>query len=161
MSSGSLVLRARYCGAHLARNTGGASVIETAIVFPVLLTLMAGAVDFAMGFWLKMQTQQAAARSIELATAGGLEALSVTTLQEEAATAAHVPPAQVTVRKWLECNGVVRNFDVGCNGGEIIGRYVSVRIQNAYRPMFAALLPVTLAPNGSISFAGYATLRLQ
>ena len=153
--------RARCCAARFIREIGGVSVIETALVFPILLTLMAGATDFAMGFGLKMQAQQAAARSIELATAGGLEALSITTLQEEAATAARVPPAQVTVRKWLECNGVVKDFDIGCNGGEIIGRYVSVRIQNAYSPMFAALLPANLAPNGSIPFTGYATLRLQ
>lgn len=161
MSKYALPLRAQSWARRVACDMRGASVIETAIIFPVLLTLMAGATDFAMGFWLKMQTQQAAARAMELATAGGLEALSETTLQEEAATAARVPAGQVTVRKWLECNGVEGNFDVGCNGGEFIGRYVSVRIQNSYRPMFATLLPASVAPNGTIPFTGYSTLRLQ
>jgi Flp pilus assembly protein TadG len=147
---------------RLADDECGASIVETAIVLPILLGLMAGASDFAMAFWLKMETQQAAARAIEYATAGGLEKLSTTDLRTEAATAAEVPVNNVTVQRWLECNGTKQgSFDGTCASGEVTGRFVSISITNSYEPILGPFLPDSIAEGGSMSFTGFSTLRLQ
>ena len=162
-----MTFQLRSLFARLLRDCSGTSIIETAVVLPTLMMLMAGATDLAMGVWTKMQTQQAAARrrprrTIELATSGGLENLSESVLQSDAAAAANIAANKVTVTKWLECNGVKQvTFDMGCNSGEIVGRYVSVRVTNSYRPILGAFLPATVAPGGMISFTGYSSLRLQ
>jgi hypothetical protein len=148
--------------ARLARDARGTSVIETAFIAPVILMLLAGVSDFAMGFSLKLRTQQAAARTIEYATTAGLERLSFSDLRNEAVLAADVPPNQVEVLRWLECNGSTQPlFDGGCQSGEEIGRYVAVRISNSYRPVLGPLLPSSIADEGAIAFVGYSTVRLQ
>ena len=146
----------------LRRDEHGGSVVETAIIMPTLLMLMGGASDVAMGYWTKMQTQQAAARSVELANVGGLERLSVDDLKAEAASAAKVSTGQVTVTRWLECDGVTQTlFEGSCAEGQIVGRYVSVRIDNSYKPILGPLLPVKLAADGKMHFRGFSSLRLQ
>ena len=148
--------------AALGRNERGSSVVETAIIMPTLLMLMGGASDLAMGSWAKMQTQQATARSVELANVGGLERLSVDDLKAEAASAAKVSTGQVTVTRWLECDGVTQTlFEGSCAEGQIVGRYVSVRIDNSYKPILGPLLPVKLAADGKMHFRGFSSLRLQ
>ena len=148
--------------ATLGRNEHGGSMVETAIIMPTLLMLMSGASDFAMGYWTRMQTQQASARAVELASVGGLEKLSVDDLKAEAAAAAKVPASSVTVIRWLECDGVTQSlFEGSCTEGQIVGRYVSVRIDNSYKPILGPLLPVKLAADGRIHFQGFSSLRLQ
>jgi len=146
----------------LGSDERGGSVVEAALVMPVLLVLMGGASDLAMGFWSKMQTQQATVSSVELANVGGLERLSVDDLKAEAAAAAKVPSDNVTIARWLECDGVTQTlFEGSCAEGQVVGRYVSVRIDNSYRPLLGRLLPVELASDGRIHFHGFSSLRLQ
>ena len=146
----------------LGRDDRGSSLVETALVIPILLMLMAGASDLAMGYWIKMQTQQATARSVELANVGGLERLSLDDLRNEAVAAAKVPSGNVTILRWLECDGATQAlFEGSCAEGQVVGRYVSVRIDNSYAPVLGALLPKKLAPGGRIYFQGFSSLRLQ
>lgn len=148
--------------ARLWRDTGGTSIVETAVFVPTLLMLMAGSSDMAMGLWTKMKTQQAADRAIEYATVAGLEKLSTDDIKSEAASAAGVATSNVTVAKWLECNGATQaNFDSGCADGQIVGRYVSVRIRKSYQPILGPLLPARIAQGGAIAFQGFSSLRLQ
>lgn len=147
---------------RLAHDRRGTSVVETALIAPVILMLLAGVSDFAMGFSLKLRTQQAAVRTIEYATTAGLERVSFSDLRNEAASAAKVPLAQVEVVRWLECNGTTQPlFDGGCESGQEIGRYVAVRISNSYRPVLGPLLPAAIAEQGAVAFSGYSTVRLQ
>jgi hypothetical protein len=147
---------------RLAGDEHGTSIIETAIIAPVLLMLLAGAVDFAMGFSSKLRTQQAAARAIEYATTVGVENLTVAALRAEAASAADVPLSQVEADRWLECSGTRQGtFEAACASGEEMARFVSVRIVDSYQPMLGSLLPARVAPNGSISFVGFSTVRIQ
>jgi hypothetical protein len=148
--------------ASIARESAGTSLIETAIILPTILMLLAGVSDLAMGFSAKLRTQQAAARTIEYATTAGLERLSVDELRNEAATAANVPSDQVTVLRWLECSGAKQAiFDSSCEAGQEIARYVSIRIADAYEPILGPLLPKNIAVDGSIEFVGFSSVRLQ
>lgn len=144
------------------KNSDGTSVIETAILLPVFITLFAGISDFGMGFSEKLTTQQAAARAMELATSAGSVVITTNVVRTEAAAAAQVPEGQVVVDLWLECNGT-RQSDVNsyCTYGNQTERWMSVVITDGYEPMFGAILPDSIAPNGVISFIGKSTVRLQ
>ena len=146
----------------LARDSRGTSVLETALVVPLVMMLLAGISDLAMGFSLKLRTQQAAARTVEFATTAGLERLSLDQLRKEAADAASVPAGQVTVTRWLECNGAKQSlFDGACETGQEMARYVSIQVDNTYEPVLGALLPESIADDGAITFIGFSTVRLQ
>jgi Flp pilus assembly pilin Flp len=148
--------------ARIARDHRGVSIIETALIAPIILMLLAGMVDFAMGFSLKLKTQQAAARSIEYATTAGVENITEAGLRADAAAAAGVAAQRVTVERWLECDAERRDFEGSCDSGQVMGgRYVSVRIENAYEPMLGALLPARIATDGVFPFVGFSTVRLQ
>ena len=147
---------------QLAGDCTGVSVIETALVAPIVLMLMAGTVDLAMGFALKVKTQQAAARAVEYATTTTLDSVSTTNVQSQAATGAGVPASQVTVSKWLECDGVTQSsFDLSCDTGAQTARYLSVSISNTYHPTLAALVPSSVAIHGDVTFTGHSSVRLQ
>ena len=144
---------------RLLADRRGVSVIETAIVVPAMAILIAGVSDLALGFSAKLKIQQAAARSIEMATAGGLNSAAFQVLQNEAATSAGVPTGQVTLDKWLECAGVRQTlFDGTCTSGQQVARFASISISASYRPMFPLLQGMS---NGSIPLNGYAAVRVQ
>ncbi len=107
-------------------NNDGVSLVETALVLPIIMMLLAGLIDFAMAFSAKLNTQQAAARTMEYATSVGLERVTFEELRTEAAQAAKVPESQVEINRWLECNQARQSsFDGGCEEGQEIARHVN------------------------------------
>lgn len=157
------VLKTYRCIWRLLADRKGASVMETAIVVPTLAVLVMGASDLAMGFAQKVKIQQAAARAIEMATAGGVSSSALTTLKSEGATAAGVPETSVTLDNWLECDGVRQSsFDGTCStSGAQMARFVSISISGSYAPMFSFLLPQSRTSNGSVTVSGYSAVRVQ
>jgi len=146
----------------LWRDSAGASIMETALMLPILIGLFAGLADFGLGFAQKLRTQQAAARAIEFATVGGPMGIDTTTLTAEAAAGAGVPASRVSVDIWLECSGVRQaNLYAVCASSMDIARYAQVNIANSYRPMFAALLPNVFTGDGTMNYTARASTRLQ
>lgn len=145
------------------RDDRGAAIIESALVAPMLAAMIAGATDLSLGFSQKLKIQQAATRSIELATAAGLNSSAFQTLQADAANAAGVPSTQVTVDRWLECSGVRQtSFSGTCASGQLVARFVSVRITDSYEPYFGFVLrSANMSRDGSIPISGYAAVRVQ
>jgi Flp pilus assembly protein TadG len=145
--------------ARLRADTRGVSVIEMALIVPVLATLVAGVSDVAMGFSARLKIQQAANRSIDLATVAGLNSVAFTTLQAEAATAAGVTTDHVTVDQWLECAGVRQaSFDGTCLTGQQTARFASVTINSSYAPHFPLMQNLS---GTSIPLRGYSAVRMQ
>lgn len=137
------------------------STVELALVSPILAVVLAGSVDCARLVSAKLLLQQAAERTAELATAGNVGSAAFTSLQSEAATAANVPTANVTVTYWLECDGVRQSlFDGTCATGQQVGRFASIAITSSYKPSFAWLLHSVLS-NGTIPISGSASVRVQ
>lgn len=147
--------------ATLLKDSRGTSVLETALIVPTLAMFVMGGSDLAMGFSEKLRMQQAAARAIEMATAGGLDSDAFDELKKEAAAAAGVSEANVTLDKWLECDGVRQtSFDGTCtSSGAQTARFVSISIAGTYTPMFSFLVPDK--DNGTISISGYSSVRFQ
>lgn len=154
---------------QLARDERGTSIIELALILPLLATLVVGMVDISNGYSAKLQLEQAAQRSIEKAVNGEKETAFFQTLRSEAMAAAGVNLDAVTVQYWLECNGVSQNTSPGtmdadygkkCADNVPYSRYVNVRIQKNYAPMFKAMMLGSNA-DGTFTLVGEAGVRVQ
>lgn len=146
---------------RLARCVRATSTVELALISPILAVALAGSVDCARLVSAKLSLQQAAERTAELATAGSVGSAAFTSLQSEAATAAKVSTANVTVTYWLECDGVRQSlFDGTCATGQQVGRFASIAITSSYKPSFAWLLR-SVGTDSAIPISASASVRVQ
>lgn len=147
---------------NLARDESGASIIEMAMVVPVLATLLIGFVDISRAYSYKLQLEQAAQRSIEKVQQYQTSESTYSTLQSEAATAAGVSASNVTIDYWLECNGTRQsNYDSVCSSGQSYARWITVDITGTFTPMFASTHWPGANSNGTYTVHGKAGLRTQ
>lgn len=154
---------------RITGDEGGTSIVEMALVAPFLASLLIGMVDLSRGYSAKLQLEQAAQRSIEKAMNGDKDTDLFETLTDEAVAAAGVSASAVQVRYWLECDGVSQNsstatmaadYEKVCDDGETYARYVSVRIQKTYNPMFKVRFSGSNA-DGSFTLVGQTGIRVQ
>ena len=146
----------------LARDRAGAAVIELCFVAPMLVVMICAVSDASIGFTRRLQLQQAAGRSVEMALAAGLTSATATNVQNEAASAGGVPTNQVAVDTWLECAGVRQtNISDICATGSP-ARFISVTITDTYSSAFGSMLQTLGAGNwGSVGLRGFAEVRVQ
>lgn len=157
-------MSARMILRRLRRDARGTSIVEMGMLAPFFAMLVLGTVDASRAVVDKMMLQQAASRSIEMASAGGLDSTAFTNLKAEAAAAAGVSASQVTVDSWLECDRVRQaSFSGDCtDASQEIGRYVSVAINKNYSPWFASSLAgMGYNISRTIRLQGKASVRLQ
>jgi Flp pilus assembly protein TadG len=146
---------------RLLRSERGTSAIELSALSPMLLSMVLGLIDASLGFTAKLKLQQAATRSIEMATAGGIASPAFNNLSEEAAAASGVSRDNITVTKWLECDGVRQDsFDAICTSGQQYARFVGVTINATYTPMLSSAMRSFGLP-GSLPIVGKASVRVQ
>lgn len=158
--------------ARLRRDERGAGVVELALLLPVLALLTVGIADFSHGLSERMRIHRAVQQSLEIAAAHRMavspdsDLPTYDFLAKRAAQAAEVPEAQVTLTKWLECNGVKQGFDGSCGDGQSIARYVEIHIVTHFSPMFnygplARAAGGGDAPRGTIPLFAKAAVRVQ
>lgn len=157
--------------APLRADDRGVTLVEFGLFFPVLALLLLGTIDLGRGLATKFALEQAAQRTIELATLGSTATRTdYTFLEDEAASAAGVPAEQVTLDQWLECtagDGTVtraESFNSVCPTGEQSARYVSISIYDDYVPNFGSIPYLgSLATNadGSMRLTADAGVRVQ
>ena len=154
---------------HLVRDERGSSIIEMALMAPILASLVVGMTDISRGYSAKLKLEQEAQRSIEKAMNGEKEAALFETLLAEATDAAGVEEDAVEIKYWLECDGVNQNTspstmeaDYGkvCADDETYARYVNVRIEKNFMPMFNTNW-LGSNPDGSFTLVGEAGIRVQ
>ena len=160
--------------ATLGREERGASIIELALTAPFLAAMVIGMADISRGYHAKLQLEQVAQRAVEKAMQGmqGDDSTDIFEgLKQEAAVAAGVDEDDVTVRYWLECNGVSQNtggdaamaadYEKVCpNATDVFSRHMNVRIEKVYTPMFRTKFLGSNA-NGTFDLVGEAGLRVQ
>lgn len=147
----------------LLRNDDGTSTLELALVFPIGMFLMLGAIDTSMGFAEKLRVEAAAARAVEQITAFSRVKTDYTASAAEAAEAANVPVEDVTVTYWLECNSVRQNsFTASCpNNSDQIARFVKVVISGQFEPSVNLGGFLTLDADGLVRVEGDSSVRIQ
>jgi Flp pilus assembly protein TadG len=137
------------------RNGRGATIVEFALVFPLLLLLMFGVMDFGFYFFVQHSLQFATREGVRLALVGrtindgsgnamSREASIVQTIRSKASVA--VKPANVLVYIYP----VNTNFadpavlDTTQNSAGLPGSYMRVKTRYTYRfitPLVGALVP--------------------
>ncbi len=148
---------------RLAGNTRGTSMVELALLAPFFGLMAMGTVDAARAVSEKIRLQQAATRTMEMASAGGLNGASWNNLQAEAAAASNVELRFVTVDKWLECDRVRQgDFGGSCASDQEVGRYASVAIRQSYAPWFSeSLKGLGWQSSGTITLEGRSSVRVH
>lgn len=154
---------------RLARDERGLTIVELGLVAPFLVLLLAGCIDLGRGLSERYALQQAAHRTVELANSMTLTApknsneIDFSPLKAEAAAAAKVPLANVSLIRWVECAGVVQSaYDMVCAPGVHTARYIQLEITGAYVPMLklAHVYPLT-NENGEVTMTVEAAVRIQ
>lgn len=168
----------------------GTSVVELAIIAPFLSLLTMGIVDLSNGYSRRLQLTEAVSRTLEKLAAQDFEVPADADLEDEedefeylredAAEAAGggVTKEDVSVTKWLECDGVEQaSFDSTCppdasrpeceaaNADPALGclpvmaRYIQIRIDTSYRPTFSSV--VSPQADGTFPLSAEAAVRIQ
>ena len=148
--------------ARLARDDRGASVIELALVMPIMASLLIGMVDLSRAYSHKLKLEQAAQRAIEKVQQYQATSSTYSTLQAEAATAAGVPTANVSIDYWLECNGTrATDYESVCTSGQVYARWVKVDVTGTFTPIFPSKKYPGANTNGTFTLHGIAGMRTQ
>ena len=156
------------CFKRLSQDEGGNSIIELALVAPVLATLLIGMVDLSRAYSSKLMLEQAAQRSIEKVQQYQASASTPTLLKAETVAAAQAAgftsttAADVTVDFWLECNGTrAADYESSCPTGQTYGRWVSVDLKATFTPMFRVRRWMGSNADGTFTIHGIAGMRTQ
>ena len=148
--------------ARIARDDRGASIIELALVAPILASLLIGMVDMSRAYSYKLNLEQSAQRVIEKVQQYQSTTSTYDTLQSEAAAAAGVPVSDVTIDYWLECDGSRQSdYNTSCSGSQTYARWVTVSVQGTFTPMFRSKYYPRANSNGTFTIIGKAGMRTQ
>jgi Flp pilus assembly protein TadG len=152
----------------LARDEGGASIIEMGLMLPILASLLIGMVDISRAYSAKLLLEQSAYRAIEKVQQYNTVESTYNTLKSEAGSAARaagftsVTDNDVTIDYWLECNGTRQtNYDTVCGSGQTYARWITVDITAKFTPMFSSSRWPGSNTDGTYTLHGKAGLRTQ
>jgi Flp pilus assembly pilin Flp len=147
---------------RLARDDRGASIVELALVAPVMASLLIGMVDLSRAYSHKLKLEQAAQRAIEKVQQYQTTTSTYGTLQTEAAAAAGVPVGNVGIDYWLECNGVrAADYNSVCPSGQTYERRVLVEVYGTFSPVFRSRRWPGANTDGTFTLSGKAGMRTQ
>lgn len=154
---------------RLVTDDRGFGAMELGLAMPFLMLLCLGMIDASTLIGTKIDYEQAAQRTTDLAFAkrpnsdnGREYAFYVA----EAKSAAGVEADNVNVDIFLECDGVRQDdFQAGCTAGETPNRFVSVQISNQVATQFdwaglAGLIGFTNFPP-KVTVVGDSLVRIQ
>lgn len=141
----------------------GASIVELALFMPFMVMLIVGIIDLSNGIAMQFGLNKAVNRTLELATANSVvttknaSEVDYSYLARETARAAEVPEENVTLTKWVECDGTRQaTFETMCDPGESIARYVQIEATKPFSPTFS------LGPVGeTVDLRADAAVRVQ
>lgn len=153
---------------RVRRDERGASIIELALILPVLSTLVIGVADLSRAYSQKLILEQAAYRAIEKVQQYQATESTYDTLKNEVVAAAtsagftDVTASNVTIDYWLECSGARQtNYDSTCSTLSGTARYITVDVTHTFTPMFASRRWPGSNSDGTYTLHGRAGLRTQ
>lgn len=146
---------------NLVRDESGATIVELALMAPIMATMLIGMVDLSFGYSEKLELEQAAQRAVERVMQQRSASSDYSDIKAEAAAHAGVPESAVTVDFWLECNGTrADSVSAACADGETYARYVEVDVTDKYTPYIGTKF-LGANDDGSYTLTGTAGIRIQ
>lgn len=143
---------------RLWRSQEGVSAIEFAMVGGSLAMLLLGVLDFGIGYWDRIQVQDAAQAGAEYAVRSGYDSTSiqaaVTNATKLSAVQASPAPSQFCGCPNISSGVTAATCSSTCAAdGSTAGTYVTVNAQVSYRTLFAwpgLANPMTLASSVTV-----------
>ncbi|QNM83630.1 pilus assembly protein [Sphingomonas sabuli] len=152
----------------LGRDERGASVVELALIAPVLASLFVGMVDISRAYSFRLGLEQVVQRSIEKVMQYQESTSTYSTLHNETVIAANaagytdVASGDVVLDYWLECAGVRQaSYDTNCSAGVAYARYVQVSVSSDFEPLFGTELFPGANSDGNFTITARAGMRTQ
>lgn len=140
----------------------GNSVIEVALVAPVLAMLLVGMVDISRGVSEKLKLTQIAQRSTERVQRGYFNATTDLPVLDAEAEAAGGTGTSATVTAWLECGTSTTRlaYTASCSPGVAAQRFVGINITKNFTPVFGPRWAGANA-NGTYTLRAVSGVRVQ
>lgn len=149
---------------QIRRDGRGTSAIEFALVAPMLALFVLAITDIARAASRKYEIEQASYRALELVSVGSIQS-DYSYLKPDAAAASGEPESNITVKSWLECDGVLKEpFSETCSSSQQTARFITLTIVSDYEPIFNyGMLGWTFGLNhdGKRRLTSRSTLRVQ
>jgi Flp pilus assembly protein TadG len=128
--------------------TSGIAAVELALILPALVLMMIGAADFGMGFYRKMQVQDAAQAGAQWAAANGFDSTKISTAVTSATKSAPGFSVAASPAPHQDCGcaastGVTFNGDTApfctsrCPDTTVAGTYVTASATATYTTMLS------------------------
>jgi len=142
----------------------GVAAIEFAAIAMVLAIMMIGTADFGMGFYRKMQVQNAAQAGAQYAMVHEFSGASISSIQTAVKSATAFPgivpsPAPVQFDGCPSNTGVTSpDINSKCPDGSTAGTYVTVWAQGVYQTILP--FPLLGIPD-SFTFTAQSTVRIK
>ncbi len=147
-------------GLAALKSARGSSVIEFALIAPVLLLMVVGAIDFGTFIYQKMQMQSAARAGAQYAIQSDATVSDTAGITFAAQFASELDFTGVTVTPTQFCacsDGTESAVDAAtgscngtCFGGEFPGLYVKVSLTGDFTPLFPIAGISNLAGSGGL-----------
>ncbi|MGH8552101.1 MAG: TadE family protein [Methylococcales bacterium] len=145
--------------------SGGSVAVEAALILPTLVLMMIATADFGMGFYRKMQVQDAAQAGAQWAAANSkFDSTKISTAVTSATSFSGIAASPAPLQRCgcAASTGVTFNGDTApfctsrCSDTTVSGTYVTVSATATYTTM----LPYPKIP-ASFSFRADTTARIQ
>ncbi|MEZ5682036.1 MAG: TadE/TadG family type IV pilus assembly protein [Erythrobacter sp.] len=152
---------------RLFRDQSGVGFIELALAAPLLALMFLGMIDMSKVVATRVDLEQAAQRTTDLALAKRPPNGNTGYLVSEAVAASGLSSSNVTVKLTCECDGVVQNkYTDSCASGEVTKRFASVSIQTQVATGFNWRIVGAMFSGGNASYTpitvvGDSVVRLQ
>ena len=145
--------------ARAAGDTSGVAAIEFGIIVPILVLMVVATADIGMGFYRKMQVEDAAQAGAAWAIKNGFDANAIS----NAVTSATSTPAISVSPTPVQFCGCASGSSIStvtcgttCSGGALAGTYTTVSAQMTYN----TILPYGFFPS-TYNLSSQSTVRLQ
>jgi Flp pilus assembly protein TadG len=142
-----------------ASDTSGVAAIEFAIIVPLLVMMVVATAEIGMGFYRKMQVEDAVQAGAEWAIRNGFDANAMSSAVTSATSAPAISASPAPVQFCGCASGSsIMTVSCGtiCSGGVQAGTYTTVSAQMTYN----TILPYRFVPS-AYNFSSQSTVRLQ
>ncbi|MDE2561621.1 MAG: pilus assembly protein [Sphingomonadales bacterium] len=118
----------------------GTALIELAIIMPVLTMIVLGLTDVVRAYMLKVHIEQVARTGGEYAAGSKDRIPDPAEIQAQLATDSGLPASDITVTRWLECDGVSQGDVQYCaTSSQQPAQYISIDVQDRFQPVFGLI----------------------
>lgn len=118
----------------------GNGLIELAVVMPVLTMMVLGLTDAARAYILKVHIEQVARTGGEYAVASKDRIPDPSEIQSQLASDSGLPQSDITVTRWLECDGVSEgDVDYCATSSEQPAQYIAIDVTDTFEPVFGLI----------------------